>query len=250
MRTRWICRLAGAAGLVAAVTLAAPLPATRAKDPLPPVVAGKMIESDIAYLKKGLAKKPDKPVVNTLHGLAMLIALHAQNSATGPDAAKSAGLRDQALKVAEALAKSDFAAAKAAADGLSGPPPGDPKPVKLHEKAGVDVNVIMGPMRNAPRGLNIEKDLKAQSKKVTDVKLVGEVAARSSLIAEYTALLPSTEAAGPKKKIWDDSTEDMRKLSKEIVAEAAKGEKADKIGLQKKLAALDAACTACHNTFK
>lgn len=250
MRTRWICRLAGAAGLAAAVTLAAPLPASRAKEPLPPAVAGKMIDADIAYLKKGLAKKPDKPVVNTLHGLALLIAMHAQNSATGADAAKMSGLRDQALKVAEALSKSDFAAAKTAAEGLSSPPAGNPKPVKLHELAGADINVIMGPMRNSPRGLNIEKDLKAQSKKVTDVKLVGELAAHSALIAEFTALLPSTEATAAKKKTWDDSTEEMRKLSREIVAEAAKGDKADKAGLQKKLAALDAACTACHNTFK
>lgn len=243
MRTRWIRRSAGLAGLLAAASLVAPSSSSRAADPLPPGQTKRLIDADIAYLKKGLAKKPDKPVVNTLHGVAMLLALEAQN-------AGEAGLRDQALKVAEAVSKSEFAAAKAAAEGLSNPPKGDDKPVKLHEKAGVDVNVIMGPMRNSPRGLNVEKDLKAQSKKVTDVKLVADVAARSALVAEYTALLPSAEATGAKKKIWDDSTADMAKLSKEIVAEAAKGEKADKAALQKKLAALDAACTACHNTFK
>ena len=243
MRTRWIRRSAGLAGLLVAVFLVAPPASSPAADPLPPGLTKKLIDADIAYLKKGLAKKPDKPVVNTLHGVAMLLALEAQN-------AGETGLRDQALKVADAVSKSEFAAAKAAADGLANPPKGDGKPVKLHEKAGVDVNVIMGPMRNSPRGLNIEKDLKAQSKKVTDVKLVADVAARSALIAEYTALLPSTEAAGEKKKIWTESTEDMRKLSQEIAAEAAKGDKADKAGLQKTLAALDAACTACHNTFK
>jgi hypothetical protein len=243
VRTRWIRCSAGLAGLLAAASLLVPSENSRAADPLPPGQTKKLIDADVAYLKKGLAKKPDKPVVNTLHGVAMLLALEAQN--TG-----ESGLRDQALKVAEALSKSDFAAAKAAADGLSNPPGGADILVKLHEKAGVDVNVIMGPMRNAPRGLNIEKDLKAQSKKVTDVKLVADVAARSALIAEYTALLPSTEATGAKKKIWDDSTDDMKKLSKEIVVEAAKGDKADKAALQKKLAALDASCTACHNTFK
>lgn len=244
MLTRWIRRSAGLAGLLAAAALVAPPAASKAADPLPPGQSKKLIDADIAYLKKGLAKKPDKPVVNTLHGVAMLLAMEAQN--TG-----EAGLRDQALKVADALSKTDFAAAKAAADGLSNPPKGDAKDVKLHEKGGVDINVIMGPMRNAPRGLNIEKDLKAQSKKVTDVKLVADLASRSALIAEYTALLPATEATGgEKKKIWTDSTEDMRKLSREIAAEAAKGDKADKAGLQKKLVALDTACTACHNTFK
>ena len=243
MRTRWIRRSAGLVGLLAAVTLVAPPAASPAADPLPPGQSKKLIDADVAYLKKGLAKKPDKATVNTLHGVAMLLAREAQTRG-------EAGLRDQALKVAEAISKTDFAAAKTAAEGLANPPKGDDTPVKLHEKGGVDVNVIMGPMRNAPRGLNIEKDLKAQSKKVTDVKLVGDVAARSALIAEYTALLPSTEAAGEKKKIWTDSTEEMRKLSREIAAEAAKGDKADKAGLQKKLAALDAACTACHNTFK
>lgn len=236
--------------MIAALVLVAPGASTQATDPLPPAVAGKMIDADIAYLKKGLAKKPDKPMVNTLYGLAMLVAMHAQDSAIGAEAAKMAGLRDQALKVAEAISKNDFTAAKAAAAKLGEPGTGDPKPVKLHEQAGVDANIIMGPFRNSPRGLNIEKDLKGQSKKVTDVKLVGEVAAHSALAAEYSLLLPVTEATGAKKKIWDDSAIDTKKLSWEIVAEAAKADKADKAALQKKLVALDAACTACHNTFK
>src|SRR5438552_948731 len=93
VRTRWIRRSVGLAGLLAALTLVAPPPASRAADPLPPALSKQLIDADVAYLKKGLAKKPDKATVNTLHGVAMLLALEAQNSA-------EAGLRDQALKVA------------------------------------------------------------------------------------------------------------------------------------------------------
>ena len=249
MRLTWIRRLIAVAGLGAAVALTLPT-TSPAGDPLPAAVAGALLEEDIATLQKGLAKKPDNTQINTYHGLAMLLALHGQSNAGGPDGAKMAGLRDQAIKIAEALNKKNFAAAKKAAEALRNPGSGSSAAVKLHETAEVDVGVIMAPFRNAPRGLNWEKDIKAQSKKVTDVKLVGSLAAHSALAAEYTVLLPVPEATGAKKKVWDDSVKDQSKLSQEIVAEAARGDKADRAKLQKLLVRLDGACTACHNDFK
>ena len=249
MRLTWIRRLSAAAGLGAAVMIAL-ASSTPAKDPLPPAVAGPMLEADIAIFQKGLAKKPDNTQVYTYQGLAMLLALHAQANAGGPDGAKMAGLRDEALKVAEALNKKDYAGAKKAAANLSRPGTGSAQPVKLHEAAEVDVGIIMAPFRNTPRGLNWEKDIKAQSKKVTDVKLVGNLAAHSALAAEYTVLLPLPEATGAKKKVWDDSVKDQSQLSREIAAEAARGDQADKEKLRKLLVRLDGACTACHNDFK
>ncbi|OWK43417.1 cytochrome c [Fimbriiglobus ruber] len=248
MRTQWIRRPVGVAGLAVVVWLAAA--ESPAKETLPEGVAGKLIDADVAYLQKALTKAPEKTVAPTLKAVAMEIALYAQNNLEGADANKMAALRAQALKVAEALTKKDYPAAKAAAEGLAKPTGGDKKALKLHELYKYDVNEVMSAFRNSPRGLNTEKDIRAQAKNVTDIKLAGELGARSALAAEYTLLLPSSDAVGAKKKTWEGSAQDMGRLGQEIATEAAKGAKADKAVLKKKLAALDATCTACHNVFK
>jgi hypothetical protein len=250
VHTRWIRRLTGGAGLLAAAWLA-----TASAAPLPAEVTGKLIEADIAYLQKNLEKPPEKRAVGTLKSVAMLIALQAQNEMAGKDGPKMAALRDQALKVAEALAKKDFAAAKAAADGLSKPSGGAMKPVKLHEQAKFDLAELMSVFRLAKvGGLNIEKDIRDQAKKETelDVKLVGELGAHSNLVGQYALEMPAENAAAnpANKKKWDGYTQDMMKLSGEVSTEAAKGAKADKAKLKSLLGKLDASCTACHNEFR
>ena len=60
------------------------IPTARAKDE--PIPTAALADSDIAFLKKGLAKKPKDSEVNTLKATAMMLALYAQNNLTGSDA--------------------------------------------------------------------------------------------------------------------------------------------------------------------
>ncbi len=256
MQTLWIRRFVGGAGLVAGLMFAVAATETSAKapTPLPPVVTGKMIDGDIAFLQKGLAKAPDKAAVPTLKATAMIIALYAQNNLTGDDAAAMAALRAQALKVVEAIAKKDFKAASTEAGKLKSPPAStDTKALKLHELHKFELSEVMSAFRNAPRGLNIEKDIREQAKaKAPDAKLSGEVAAHSILLGEFMSAMPSEKAAAnpANKKKWDGYTSDMTKLAKDIVDESAKGDKADKALVKSKLSKLDGSCTACHNEFR
>ncbi len=249
MYNQWIRRSAGGAGLLAAawLTVAATGSAADDKGQLPPAVAKGMVEKDIAFLQKGLSKTPEKRAVPTLKATAMLIALYAQDNQQG-------GLRDQALKVAEAIAKKDYAGAKAAADGLKAAPGGGSGgAVKLADQAKFDIAELMSTFRNATvGGRNMEKDIRAQAKSVTDPTLVGEMAARTVLICQYAHQMPAEKAsANPANlKKWAGYTDDTAKLAREIADEAAKGAGANKGVLSKKLKALDASCTACHNDFR
>ena len=253
MRNRWIRRLAGGAGLFAAAWLAVADTDAAAQDALPPDLARKAIDADIAMLQKDLPKA-DKVKMYALKGTAVMIALYGQKNAGGADGEKMAALRDQALKVAAAIGKKDAKGAKAAADALSNPTGGgDKKDVDVIAASGVDIAEAMSPFKKTPRGQNLEADIKAQAKGVTDVAKVGEIAVRSALYGELAAPLKPTDKAKPgsaEERLWDTSVKDMIALSQEIAAEAAKGPKADKAALQARLKKLDAACTACHNEFK
>lgn len=246
MRNLWIRRLSASAGLLAAAWLSVAPTGSAADDKLPPDVANGLIERDIGYLQKELAKTPEKRAVPTLKTTAMLIALHAQN--TG-----QAGLQDQALKVAEALSKKDYAGAKTAAAGLKPGAAGKADAVNLHEKYEFDLAELMSAYRNATvGGLNMEKDIRTQAKSVTDPKKVGEIGARIVLVSHYTLKMPAEKAAAnpSNRKKWDGYSNDTQKLAAEIATEAGKGAGADKAALSKKLKALDASCTACHNEFR
>jgi len=125
--------------------------------------------------------------------------------------------------------------------------------VKLHEQAKFDLAELMSAYRNATvGGLNMEKDIRTQAKSLTDVKLVGDIAARTVLINEYARKMPAEKAsANPANlKKWEGYLNDTEKLAVEIAADVAKGAGADKAALTKKLKALDASCTACHNEFR
>ena len=226
------------------------IPSVRAADGIVPTAA--LAESDVAFLKKGLSKKPADRELNTLKATAMMLALYAQNDMAGSDAAKAAGRRDQALLIAAAIEKKDFAAAKSAVEGLSAAKEGDPKKaVKLHEQHKFELSELMAQFAlGRSGGRHIEADLKTQASKVTDVKLAAELAARVATIGQYTAEMPAADAVGPKKQKWDDFSKEMIKLGTDASAEAAKGEKADKVVLAKKLAAINLNCKSCHDTFK
>ena len=246
MRNPWIRRLTASAGLLAAAWLSVAPTGTAADDKLPPDVAKGLAERDIAYLQKELAKTPEKRAVPTLKTTAMLIALHARN--TG-----QAELRDQALKVAEALSKKDYAGAKTAAAGLKPGTAGKADAMDLHDKHNFDLAELMSVYRNATvGGRNMEKDIRTQAKNVTDPKLVGDIGARVVLVSHYTAKMPAEKAAAnpSNKKKWDGYSNDTQKLAAEIATAAGKGAGADKAALSKKLKALDASCTACHNEFR
>ena len=217
-----------------------------------PVTTTALAESDIAFLKKGLSKKPADKEVNTLKATAMMLALYAQNGMTGSDGAKAAGRRDQALLLAAAIEKKDYGAAKTALEGLATAADGDPKKtVKLHEQNKFELSELMAQFAlGRSGGRHIEADLKTQASKVTDVKLAAELAGRVATIGQYTADMPPTDAVGPKKKKWDDYSKEMIKLGTDASAEAAKGDKADKVVLAKKLAAINLNCKNCHDAFK
>jgi hypothetical protein len=247
---KWILRSAAFAALFALCGLTGSRPMA-AKDALPEGGAGLLIESDIAFLKKALSKEPEKRAVPTLKAAAMMIALNAQNNLDGKDGDKMAAIRAQALTVAAELTAKNFPGAKAAVDGFDTAKGGDKKALKLHELHKFDLAELMSQFRAGKvGGRNLEADLKEQAKKVTDVKLVAEAAARTAVIGQYSLDLPAEKAVGAKKKMWDDLSKEMKKLGEEAAVEATKGAKADTAGLAKKLQAINANCTACHNEFR
>jgi len=235
-----------AVGFLALVSI----PSARAKDE--PVATAALTESDLAFLKKGLAKKPKDSELGTLKATAMMLALYSQNELTGSDAAKAAGRRDLALTIAAALEKKDFAAAKTALEGWATAKDGDPKKtVKLHEQHAFELSELMAQFSlGRSGGRHIEADLKAQAAKLTDVKLATELGGRVATIGRYAALMPAGDAVGPKKQKWDDLCNEMIKLGNDAAAEGAKGDKADKPALAKKLAAINLNCKNCHDVFK
>ncbi len=249
MPKNWF-NLAMVAFLVLGVVGLLSIPTARAKDE--PVATASLAESDVAFLKKGLSKKPKPGEIGTLKATAMMLALYGQNGMTGPDGAKAAGQRDQALVIAAAIEKNDFAAAKAALEGLATAMDGDPKKsVKLEGQHGFELAELMAQFSlGRSGGRHIEADLKTQAAKVTDVKLATELGGRVATIGQYAAVMLPPDAVGPKKKQWNDLTADMIKLGADAAAEGAKGEKADKAALAKKLGAINLNCKACHDVFK
>ena len=252
MSNQWIRCVVGATGLLLLMWVVTPVSLTAAKDELPAGIGANTIAADVAFLEKGLSKDPQKREIPTLKAVAMLLALHAQNNLDGKDGDKMAALRAQALKIAEALAKKDIAGAKTAAAGLSDPKGGDKKPLKLDTMHKLDLDEVMSCFRKSTvGGLNIEADIRSSAKAVTDPKAIGILAGRVNAVAEYTqAFAPDNAKDGAKKKQWDEWSKEMGVISKDIATEAAKGDKASKPELSKKLKALDTNCTACHNVFK
>lgn len=244
MRYPWIRRLSATAGCLAAVALTAGTAPTAPTDPLPDATTPKLIEAEIAFLKKGFEKdlKKEKSAVAGLRAAALNVALYG-----------SGDLRAQALKVAAALEKKDYAGGKEAAAKLTAAAgtPGDP--AALIKSSNLTIAEVMTPYKTEKLGgLNIEADIRKQGKKLTDAKAVELIAARTVALSEFTMLLPNDKGGsnpGNQKK-WDSYSKGILKASKDLLAEAAKGDKADKLKLEKGLRNVEATCNACHETFK
>src|SRR5262249_12340286 len=114
---------AGAALLVLGlgVCLATADAGPAAEDKAPPQMTGQilsaedvepLIKEDVKVIQDAL-KKGDKKSLTKARVVGMLVALYAQTT-------KQAGLRDQALKVADAITKDNAAAAEQAAAALAG----------------------------------------------------------------------------------------------------------------------------------
>jgi hypothetical protein len=198
-----------------------------------------VLAADIEFLKAGLEKDlagKERRAVPTLKAAAMNLAL-----------AGSEELREQALKIAIAIGKKEYTEAKALAATLT-PKSGKPgDPVKLIELGKYDLDEVMSAYRaEKVGGMNLEKDIKAKTK--TDAKLAALIAARTALLAQYTAALPAEKAAANEagKKKWEALSMDQLKAAKELAEEAAKNGK----DLANKLTALDATCVNCHNQYR
>ena len=238
MTTRSLRRAALLAGLFAAAAVAP------AAESLPESASQKTMKADVEFLQKGLGKTPQKREIPTLKAAAMLLALNAQES--------KGAYREQALKVADSVAKKDFAGAKTAADAFADAKdaPGEPKPLVTLAK--FELAEVMSCFRaSTVGGMNLEKDIKAYGKKLGDPAQAEVVAGRVALIAVYTKQLPPAEAAGEaKKKQWDEWSDEMGTIARQIATDAGKGASADKPALEKQFVKLNANCNACHTAFR
>ncbi len=244
---------AGAAALAAGLWL---LSGAAAAPVLSPDTYKKAAEADVAQLQKHLdhigANPSDaKRYGPTAKSVAMLLAAYGE--ATG-----DAGLKDQALKVAEALAKKDYAGAGTEAKKLAVKGGGKPLAAgDLHKLHKYDLAEVMSPFRGGKvGGLNIEKDIRDAFKKdgptPVDPKAVEVLAARTAVIGEYTLHFPNEKATAnaANKAKWDKWTKDMIGTSQKLIDESAKGKKADEKTIVKMLNTLDGTCRECHNMFR
>jgi hypothetical protein len=232
---------------------------------LPPDVLTALIAQDVAQVNKSLenlskseaAKKKDTKSPQQIQSSAMMLALYAQSKISGKEMAvdaKYAGLRDQAVKVAEAVANKKVKDAEAAAKNLSLDAKTDGKastsPLTLHELAKFDIDVLMAQYKKIESGgLGVEKDIKDGSKKLNANKdKAATIAARVWYTAEYLDKVePSGGFSNAKPKAtWTKTNSDMRKAAEELLTVAKEGGKP----LQAAFAKVDRACSACHNTFK
>jgi len=248
----WTRKVLATAAAVAFVGVMA-VPGT-AKDPLPEGGAAKQQDADLAFLKAAVDKKA-KNSIDPVRATALLVAQSAQNRLGGKDDEQLSGLRDQMIKLAEALSdseKPDWAAAAKALEGAK-TAKGNKKAADLSKVKEFDEVVLMNVFKKAARGgRGWEDDLTemAQGKKAVDADKVLEIAQGAHLVGQLVDSYRPTAGAGAKKKDWDKYVADMQKASKEAAEEATKGKKADAATLKKKLEAMEANCTACHKVFK
>ena len=255
MHLTWIRRLVGSSAVAAAIAVSAGADdAASAKLMLPEGTAAKAIEADTAHLAKLFElTKTKKKLEGRVKSTALLIAGYAQSELGGKDGAKMAGVRDQAVKIAEAIAKKDMAGAEAATKGLAtakGSAGG--KELDLSKQAKLELAELMDLFGGSGAGgMNLEKDIRAGRKEISakDAELIG---ARVMVLAEYTAKLPPEFDAAKKKTpdAWERWSSQMKKTAGDIATEAAKGAKADAARLKKLMSGLDGTCTNCHNVFR
>jgi hypothetical protein len=214
----------------------------------------KVAEADIAQLQKTLATcetdaSSAKRFGPTAKSLAMMLAMYGE--ITGDKA-----LKDQALKVADAVASKKFDAASAAAKGLAVKPGAAPlAPSGLAKIGKYSLDEVMSPFRGGKvGGVNIESDIRAlRDKKMTLVPADVEVlAARTAILLDYSMTMPNDKATTNKENtaLWEKMSKDSVELAKKISDEAAKGKTANSDEIVKMIKSLDAKCVNCHNKFR
>ena len=245
---------------------------------LPAPTQKKVIEADIATIKQQLKWIAEMPMELNAKAAAWTVKTLALSLALNAEAAGDAGLRDQALKVAEASKKLGAAvkprpnmrvekdvveSAKAVADladKLAFKPGKAPLPAgnahKQADKYDFDLWQIMTPFRPGDRGgTNIEKDIRDMLKKPGGLKVdpaaVEILAARTIAIGEMALHYPNDKAKmnANNAKEWEKLTRDMMDISQKIATEAAKP-KADEKELLKLLDALNNNCYKCHSEYR
>ncbi|MFO0936019.1 MAG: cytochrome c [Gemmataceae bacterium] len=226
--------------------------AASAKEALPSSLTEKLIKGDIAYLEKQLDKStPEKRALPTVRATALMLATYAQDNLKGDNADRMAGLRAAAIKVAEAVDKKDYAGAKTLVATLKDAKGGDKAPIELHKQAKISIEAVMSAFRKGTvGGRNIEADLKAQAKSLTDVGLAAEIGGRTAAIALLSENLPPAMATGAKAKQWTDWSKEMNELGTSLAKEAEKGSAADKKAISTLLNKLEKNCVDCHKIFR
>jgi hypothetical protein len=255
--SKWIRLPAGVAALSVGLVVAAAV--SHAKGPVPAAAAEKAVEADIAHLKTlfELAKSKKKLEGRT-KATALLIAQYAQDNMDGPNADKLAGLRTEALKVAEAAAKKDLTAAQQLSAGLENPKAdakADKKPMKLGAMHKLELHEVMDLFGGSVGGgMNIEKDIREAKKNgPKDAAAASLIATRTAAIADLAVdvapdYLPMFGPMKPKAE-WDRLMGEMKKLAGEVAAEANKS-KPDLTKLKTMIGKLDANCVSCHNKYR
>jgi hypothetical protein len=234
-----------------ALALATGLCVLSAADAAPPALSKdaykKAVSADIAYLQEALkGAAPAKGAMRTIKGVAMYLASYGE--ATG-----DAALTAQAIKVAEAMGKKDYAAAEEAAKGLSSPKAGAKPKGPLHTVAKLALDDVMSPYRLGKLGgLNMEKDIRDGVKSGTiDAKTAELIGIRTGVIADYTTHFPNEKATTNKtlEAQWVAWSKEMGEIGKQLADEAGKA-KADQKAIVGILKKLDANCINCHNKFR
>ncbi len=249
MRMKAVRMSVGLLGVLAAVLLVRPTHSDTQAAPIPDETFMLMVKTDLEYLSKWLGDSKAKDAKKTLKALAAYLALAGQNQG-------SKLLRDEALKMADAIGKNDFKTAKEVADKLASAKLSTGEKLdalKWTGKAAPDLAEVMDPFRKAgPKGgLGMEKDIRDGKKSVKELNKIVLAAQRSALIAEITMNLePDGGFGGKKSKAdWEKHTKDMQQYALEVV-ELAKDAKKNEAKLKATLGKLDASCVGCHNVFR
>lgn len=221
----------------------------------------KAAEADVKFLQTRLAdlakkqKAGDRLLdgqIKPALGVALLVIAYG-------DALGDAPLKDNALKVAEAIDAKDFTKADEWAKKLAVQPGMPAAGGKLPKpfKDDLILMAVMSPFRGGTvGGLNIERDIRDMTKMTNPAKIdpaaVEILAVRTAVINAYGFHSPNEKARinpGNLKK-WEKYSRDSIELSNQIAAEAGKGAKADTAKIKSLLTTLNARCTECHNDFR
>jgi len=235
-----------ALGLGICLTTADARPADEDKAPpqltLPLIDSGDakpLIAAETEIIEKAL-EKGDKKSETKARVAAMLVALYAQT-------AKMPGVRDQALKVADAINQGNAAAAKQAAQGLAGAGAAGggagPKPLQTM----IDIADLMTVFKlEKAGGQELEKNLGTYLKR-PDMAKLPVFAAKLAFIAAYTESLPPQPAGGKDPKDWIKFAQQMRA---EALAAHKAAKAGDAAGVKAALKKVDVTCNDCHMKFR